>query len=176
MKNICLVVGHRMSSKGASNEKLNITEFDFNTSLAQMIASKTKLNCVVIYREDNKDGYENLPKRVNAFNFDLIISLHNNAFNKKVEGHEVLYYNTSSKSKAFAIRLNNCISNALENSDRGIKAIYQGDRGANILKNTNAPCVLIEPLFIDNNNEINSNNLDIILNNLSDEIVKELEK
>lgn len=156
---ICLVVGHRESSQGASNSLCGITEFEFNNRLAVSIASICKHDCFIIHREDIRSGYNKLPNKINKFDCDLVISLHCNAFNGKAGGHEVLYWNTSTKGKAWAIRINKAIGLALGNNDRGIKPIKQGDRGANVLRSTKAPCILLEPFFIDNDEELG--NVDI---------------
>ena len=40
-------------------------------------------------------------------------------------------------------------------TDRGLKPIKNRDRGAYLLRKTDAPCVIIEPFFIDNDNDFN---------------------
>lgn len=150
---ICLVVGHRKSSQGASNKITKDTEFTFGNELAMEIASICKHDCFIIHREDTKNGYSKLPEKINKFDCDLVISLHCNAFNGVASGHEVLYWNTSSESKEWATRINKAIGLALNNNDRGIKPIKLGDRGANILRATKAPCILLEPFFIDNDSD-----------------------
>lgn len=147
---IALVVGHRESSQGASNKRYDDTEWRFNTVLAKEIKYFSKHDCVIIFRDDNKNGYRNLPRKINDHNPDLTLSLHCNAFNTKASGHEVLYWSTSESSKDMAVLFNNAIHECLLSKDRGIKPIYKGDRGANVLRKTKAPCVLLEPCFIDN--------------------------
>ena len=169
---ICLVVGHRKSSQGAVNKNQNITEFRYNNKLAAEISSLCKHTCFILHRDDNTDGYKNLPAKVNEFDCDLIISLHCNAFNSVARGHEVLYWNTSSKGKEYALKLNSSIQRALGTPDRGIKPKYPGDRGATILQKTKSPCVLLEPFFIDNCADY----LNAINSNLAEEIANELNK
>ena len=38
-------------------------------------------------------------------------------------------------------------------TNRGVKAIKGNQRGGHILKNTIAPCILLEPFFIDNDKD-----------------------
>lgn len=169
---ICIVVGHRKSSQGAINRNQNDTEFKYNNKLAAEISSLCKHTCFIVHRDDTKDGYSKLPGKVNEFDCDLVISLHCNAFNEVAKGHEVLYWNTSSKGKEYALKLNSAIHRALQTSDRGIKPKYSGDRGALILQKTKAPCVLLEPFFIDNDIDY----LNAINSNLGEEIANELNK
>lgn len=147
---IALVVGHRNSSQGASNRNQNITEFQYNRKLAKEIKKYCNHNCVIVYRDDDSQGYANLPNKINEVNPDIILSLHCNAFNEHAGGHEVLYWNTSSKGKRLALQLNSAIHKALGTNDRGVKPKYKGDRGALVLRHTKAPCVILEPFFIDN--------------------------
>lgn len=141
--NTVLVVGHTTSSPGACAP--DICEFDYNENLAYMIKRQAN-NTEIVYR----DSYSGLPKKINKLKPDLIISLHCNAFNKKASGTETLYYHKSKKSKKFAQEIQDIMVEVLELPDRGIKPKTSEDRGGYLLKNTKAPCVLIEPFFIDN--------------------------
>lgn len=140
---VALVVGHRLSSQGACAP--DICEFDFNEDLAHMVARFIP-ESYVVYRET----YRGLPDKINKEKPELIISFHCNAFNKKVSGTETLYYYKSKKGKKLAKKLQKAIVNVLDLKDRGIKPKSAEDRGGYLLKYTNAPCVIIEPFFIDN--------------------------
>jgi N-acetylmuramoyl-L-alanine amidase len=152
MKKIGLIVGHDPHAQGASNEL--ITEFDFNNSLAPLIAKHLIVlgdyNPLVIYRSD---GLSVLPKQVNELNLDLAISLHCNAFNKSVSGSEVLYAASSTNGARFASIMQKRIVSTLKNRDRGIKPIARNERGGVILNATKPVTILIEPFFIDNMKE-----------------------
>jgi N-acetylmuramoyl-L-alanine amidase len=50
--------------------------------------------------------------------------------------------------------LNNNLVHALGLKDRGIKAKTVEDRDGYMLEMTNAPCVIAEPFFIDNNDDL----------------------
>lgn len=152
MKKIGLVVGHDPHSQGASNEL--ITEFDFNNSLAPLIAKHLILigdfTPFVIYRSD---GLTKLPNQINELNMDLVISLHCNAFNKRVSGSEVLHAKTSKNGTILAQTIQSNIVRVLKNNDRGVKPISGTERGGIILNRTKPVTVLLEPFFIDNMNE-----------------------
>mgnify|MGYP000341271737 CR=1 FL=1 len=151
MKTCALVIGHKKRSPGAHNEKFNLTEFGFNQNLAQEIESKVVgVDVQIIYRRT----YASLPSDINELNPDFIISLHCNAYNKQASGTEVLYYHRSEKGEHFAEVLQHQIVMALGLKDRGTKAKRVVNRGGYLLKYTTAPCVIAEPFFIDNNNDL----------------------
>ena len=70
-----------------------------------------------------------------------------------------MYYHKSKQGKAIAQIFQNNMLSALGLSNRGLKPISAEDRGGYLLRYTNAPCVLIEPFFIDNNSDF-----DIVMN------------
>jgi len=150
MKKCALVIGHKKSSPGASNE-MGLTEFAFNEKLA--IEIEDEVNDVVTQRIYRRT-YNTLPSDINEFNPDFIISLHCNAFNKTASGTEVLYYHRSIKGKLMAEILNEKLLEALGLNNRGIKPKSAEDRGGYLLKSTLAPCVIAEPFFIDNNSDL----------------------
>lgn len=148
---VALVVGHRKGSPGAVNKTTGISEFAFNSDLAEFIKAAVGFCQVeVVYRK----GYMGLPGKVNELQPDFIISLHCNAFNKKASGTETLYHHNSSKSKRLAEILQEETVACLGLPDRKIKARGVEDRGGYLLKNTNAPCVIWEPFFIDNDEDL----------------------
>ena len=150
MIDVALVVGHSRKNKGARNERYGITEFAFNSALAQTIEHTKRIkNLEVVYRESYKD----LPTKINALNPKIILSLHCNAFNTIYHGCEMLYWNTSEKGKALATITQKCIVERVGLRDRNIKPRHKGSRGAYLLRRTNAPCIICEPFFIDNDEE-----------------------
>ena len=151
-KKLCaLVIGHKKSSPGAVNESSGLTEFDFNEDLAIRIEKKVKKTEVQrIYRRT----YKELPDDINTLDPDFIISLHCNAFNRKASGTEVLYYHNSDASRTIAEILRRDLVDFLGLPDRGIKPKTSEDRGGYLLRYTNAPCVIAEPFFIDNDQNL----------------------
>jgi N-acetylmuramoyl-L-alanine amidase len=151
-KKLCaLVVGHKKSSPGAVNERSGFTEFDFNEDLAIRIEKKVKKTEVQrIYRRT----YNELPDDINTLDPDFIISLHCNAFNRRASGTEVLYYHSSDAGRTIAEILQRDLVDFLGLPDRGIKPKTSEDRGGYLLRYTNAPCVIAEPFFIDNDQDL----------------------
>lgn len=151
MKKCALVIGHKKSSPGASNKNSGITEFEFNDALA--IDIEKEIDSVEVQRIYRRT-YSTLPEDINELKPDFIISLHCNAFDESASGTEVLYYHRSSKGKLMAEALNANLIDALKLKDRGIRPKSSEDRGGYLLKKTNAPCIIAEPFFIDNDYDL----------------------
>lgn len=152
---VAIVIGHHEQDKGADNASYEANEFEFNQALAHDIEHKFfDLNLideiVVAYRETS---YQDLPIQINALKADLIVSLHCNAFDTHANGCEMLYYHKSVKGKEVARIFQNNIVQGFDNKDRGIKPKRSEDRGGYLLRFTNAPCIICEPFFIDNDEE-----------------------
>ena len=152
---VALIVGHSPSDPGAANETFEVSEFTFNDGLAKEIKKNFSEhnmvdNMEIVYRETN---YADLPMQVNELDPDLVVSLHCNAFNTEVNGCEMLHYQNSTKGKDIARIFQNKIVNIIGNKDRGLKACNTEDRGGYLLNMTNAPCIICEPFFIDNDDE-----------------------
>lgn len=154
MRKICVIIGHGGNDSGAVNIHTGDTELKYNTGLSVMVADLLR------NRGYNADIYnrgyarvENVPE-LNAKKYDLFISLHCNSFNEQANGTEMLYWSTSSRSKKLAQSLQDEVVKTFSLTDRGIKPKVNGDRGAYLLKKTNAPCVILEPFFIDNMHDL----------------------
>ena len=151
MNKCALVIGHKKSSPGASNNSSGLTEFVFNDKLALDI--EEEISGVQVQRVYRRT-YNSLPGDINELNPDFIVSLHCNAFDGSASGTEVLYYHRSTKGKLIAGILNEQLVQALDLKNRGLKPKTAEDRGGYLLKNTIAPCVIAEPFFIDNNEDL----------------------
>ena len=151
-KKLCaLVIGHKKSSPGASNNKTGLNEFDFNENLAILIEKKAQRTQIQrVYRRT----YQELPGDINGLNPHLVLSLHCNAFNRRTSGTEVLYYHRSEVGKRIAEIMQRHLLDFLGLRDRGIKEKTAEDRGGYLLRYTKAPCVIAEPFFIDNDQDL----------------------
>ncbi len=146
-----LVIGHKSASPGAQNPASGLTEFDYNDQLAREIEKKTqKVRVQRVYRRT----YRELPDDINQLNPAFVVSLHCNAFNSQATGTEVLFYHTSKKAEQMARILQEHLCGCLQLPPRGIKAKSAEDRGGYLLRYTKAPCVLAEPFFIDNDEDL----------------------
>lgn len=144
-----VVVGHSVKDPGAVNAN-GRTEFEFNSELAYMVSVellKRDMDPVIIWRDR---AYSAMPEKVNSFDVDFSIELHCNAFNTKASGSEVLFFNGSSNGCKLATFIQEEVVDVLGLPDRGAKGINRDDRGGLMLVKTVKPHVIIEPLFIDN--------------------------
>lgn len=157
-KRICLIIGHGGNDCGAVNNNTKETELGYNTDLVHKLKEvlDKKDYIVDVY---NRGFYkvENV-HYLNKIGYDIMISFHCNAFNGKASGTEVLYWYSSKKGKILAQDLLDNITKTLNLANRGLKPINVGDRGAYLLGRTNAVTVLIEPFFIDNDNDLKVGN------------------
>ncbi len=151
-KKLCaLVIGHKKSSPGAVNPRTGLSEFIFNDDLSRRIEEKVHgVEVQRVYRRT----YQELPKDINALNPDFIVSLHCNAFNGQASGTEVLYYHRSQKGRAIGEVLLRHLVDHLGLPNRGLKPCTAEDRGGYLLRYTKAPCVIAEPFFIDNDQDL----------------------
>ncbi|MYM61621.1 hypothetical protein GTG28_20685 [Vibrio sp. OCN044] len=162
MKKIAIIVGHSAASGGAANAKNGMTEYLFNDQLAQRIAPKLKNKgheVLIVYRDCT---YTDLPFKVNDTGSDVAVSLHCNAYNAAVSGSEVLYYKYSKTSPRLAELIQKEVVAALDLPDRGLRPVdkshagKKGDRGGYLCAKTKMPCVIVEPFFIDNDNDLST--------------------
>ena len=137
-KKCALVIGHKKTSPGALNPNARI-EGKTTTSEIQRIYRRT---------------YKDLPDDINQYDPHFTISLHCNAFNQEVSGTEVLYYYKSKKGEMMAEILQNAMVGYLKLPNRGVKPKTSEDRGGYLLRYTEAPCVIAEPFFIDNDDDL----------------------
>jgi N-acetylmuramoyl-L-alanine amidase len=144
---VAIIIGHSPSDKGACNS--GFCEFDYNQIVAHSILEQSDLDIEIVYRDD----YHSLPDKVNKTGADIAISLHCNAFNKEASGCETLY-SGSKKGLELAQKVHAKILPVFGNPDRGIKKRRLKDRGGWILHKTKMPCVILEPFFIDNDEEL----------------------
>ncbi len=151
-KKLCaLVIGHKKNSPGAGNERTGIHEFDFNDELAIRIENKVKKTRIQrVYRRT----WGELPTDINGLDPNFVLSLHCNAYNGQASGTEVLYYHKSKIGESIAKILQRHLVEFLGLSDRGIQPKTSEDRGGNLLRYTKAPCVVAEPFFIDNDEDL----------------------
>ena len=146
-----LVIGHKKASPGAVNRRTGLTEFAFNENLAMRIERQVqKVHIQRVYRRT----YRELPDDINALGPDFIVSLHCNAFDGRASGTEVLYYHRSEKGRRMAGILQRHLVRHLGLPDRGVKPRTVEDRGGYLLRYTEAPCVIAEPFFIDNDGDL----------------------
>lgn len=151
---VALVIGHKTTSQGARNVATGLTEFMYNEGLAKRVVPLMRAaghEVETVYRDV---PYRDLPAKINDLQPDCVVSLHCNAFNKTASGSEVLYYKSSRNGRGLADSLRAAVVGVLGLPDRGVKPRGTEDRGGVLLRYTSAPCVILEPLFIDNDKDL----------------------
>ena len=147
----CLIVGHSKKSQGARNIANRMSEYNLNAQVARGVVDRHSgtLQVVPVYRST----YADLPAVVNAYNPTFAIALHCNAYDTSTTGTETLYYHSSSKGEQIARECQNTFVKTYGLRDRGIKPCHSEDRGGYLLRYVNAPIVICEPFFIDNDSD-----------------------
>lgn len=158
---ICISIGHSEKEQGATTKERKVTEYIFNTALAQLVKDqlvKLGFDTVITNRlsDAGGTGLSAAVKAINNTDADIAIELHANAFNNEASGCETLYWYRSKNGKKLAQCLQKEIVAALGNNDRGVKGINSSGRGAKLLRETTMPCVITEPFFIDSPKDYNN--------------------
>lgn len=152
---VCIDIGHCPSAPGAENRTYGISEYRFWRMFAQRLVYYLNgygHGAVIVNRETDGGGtgMTACVRACNAANADVIVALHANAYNGKASGSETLYWHTSPRGKRLAQCIQAQVVKTLCLPDRGIKPITGTERGGAQLRGTVAPCVIVEPFFIDN--------------------------
>lgn len=156
MPKVALIIGHTPEAPGACNEDAGVCEYTFNEAVAQRIPEKVQRADVEFVFRGRPDDYEGLPTKVNATGADVAVSMHANAYEEPVgvdeaRGTQTMHWHTSTEGRALAERLQGQFLSALHLKDRGVRPRQTGERGAWILRETDMPCAMGEPFFIDAN-------------------------
>lgn len=153
MKDIAIVIGHTIDSKGACSPFGVPCEWDFNSKVASYL---TDIADIFTY-SNYKSGYTTMVKRnadkINKGNYKLVIELHyNSAVDSSANGCKTLYYFKNKVGKYLAEQSSKIISQDMGVKDRGITALVnENDRGFAAVYYPNPTTILLEPFFGSNN-------------------------
>lgn len=150
-----LVIAHSHAKPGAKNPNYGIYERDYSDNLVSDLCSKLNVLDVEyrIFQRPEPNDIIGLVDNINESQVTSCISFHANAYNTKSSGSEVLYWHTSKLGKELAALLQDAQLESLGLRNRGLKEIKGGDRGDYLLRKTLMPTVIVEPFFIDNDND-----------------------
>lgn len=168
---VALVIGHHKKVKGALSKYFGMREFDFYSEVVKNIDI---CPTDIYFHDENISGYttriKNTSKKLNNKNYDLVIEMHFNSFNKKANGCETLYFYNSKKSRYLAGKFSKVVNRmtGIKLRHEGLKALAnRKDRGFASVYYPKAPTILIEPFFGDNENDCakikNPKNLALII-------------
>ena len=148
MRKIAIVIGHDKTSPGAYSPFLGMSEYLYNSEVASY------LHEFCIYRRPIGGGYNTqmrkLSEQINKENFDLVVELHFNSFNKEANGVETVSYPGNSYAKALGQKYCDLIAKKYGTNNRGAKEATVNGRGWGFLSMINAPAIIVEPFFGDN--------------------------
>lgn len=162
---IALCIGHSRKIKGrydggAYSPFLKQNERDFNLEVADIVArnlDRMGEDCHVI-SDYAGNGYGlamfDVAKKVQSIHASIAVELHFNSASPSANGHEWLYWHSSVTGKKLAQAFSDTFSDDFPGiKSRGLKALAPGDRGAEFVKLTHCPAILVEPFFGSNEND-----------------------
>lgn len=170
---IALSPGHTPTSSGASRGV--ITEYGLSSAIIGDLTfrlDKLDHDPYLIGADSNRNQVED----INNINPDFGLELHFNASKGKgVHGTEVLHAG-SKQGELLAGFIQNSLVSSLGTFDRGIVVgNYQLNKRKSIIeiiKNTNCPFVVVEPLFLSNNKDFEKIDIPLISISILNGIIK----
>ena len=170
---IAIDAGHGPNTPGKRAPDGSLREFDFNSAVAKMVASRLLEfghETIAVHRHFSD---RRLPKRTaeaNKWGADLYISIHANAAGKgtwnSALGVETYCYKRGRRSEWFAHIVQTNIIKATGRRDRGVKTATFW-----VLRKTKMPAVLIECGFMTNRKELELLKSDEYRESIADAIV-----
>ena len=150
MKKIAVVIGHDKTSPGAYSLHLRNSEYIYNSEVATYLA-----RIADVYKRPIGGGYKtqmiNLANEINKKDYDLVLELHFNSFNKIVNGCEAVIFKGNKITNKIGEKYCDLISKTYHTKSRGVKEIsQQNDRGYWFLALIKADAMILEPFFGDN--------------------------
>lgn len=147
---IAIVVGHTSKLQGAVRRADGVTEFVWNSDLADKIKQIGGETVGVFFRDPSLGGRAGILRAYRAaddWGADCAIGLHFNSHgDPDAEGAETLSSGSVS-SRALCDLLQSAMVRALDARDRGVKVRKAGERGAISLLAGRAPAAIVEPYF-----------------------------
>lgn len=161
IKKIAIAVGHTASGVAGCGAVGLLNESNETRNIAPILADiLTKAGYTTkVFRVDkaNSYNYEDCyvrAREANSWGADLYVEIHLNCnSNPKAHGTEVLIYPGSSSSAHYAKRVNDSICKELGTFDRTYGTGYK-ESSLIVLRKTNMPAILIEPLFVGNAGDV----------------------
>ena len=153
MAKVFIGVGHGGNDSGASKY---LVEKDINLVMALACRDYLEKNGVQVLMSRTKDENDPLSEEIvecNAFNPDLAIDIHNNAGGG--DGFEIYYHTGGGTSKTLAFNIEQEVI-AIGQNSRGCKTKINssGRDYYGFIRQTKAPSVIAEGLFVDNATDV----------------------
>lgn len=139
--------GHGGTDCGAVGNGLK--EAEVNKTIGETLARYLKSYGYNVVTYQQTKSVNDVWKFENKGDYDMIISIHCNSFDTTSNGHEVLYYPTSTHGKKLAQSIQSSLVKTIGLRDRGVKP----RSNLCVLKRTRSVAVLVETAFISNPEE-----------------------
>lgn len=157
MSKVILNIGHGGLSHDPGAVHYGVKENAWNEDFVCNVLAPKLDDQGIEYKIVRQTSFKFLPGDINKITEkgDFIISFHlNSSDSPKSTGTEFLYYENSKRSKELAELMHITICPVLGLRDRGPLPRSQKDRGGFLLFKTNAPCVIAEPAFLSNEEDL----------------------
>lgn len=155
MTTIIIDAGHGPNTAGKRTPDGKLKEFMFNSAVAQYVKNyleKENINVLFSHDPSRDVPLKTRTDFANRLNVRAFISIHANAFGSSwnaANGIETFVYPTAkSSSKRLASFIQQCLIQATNRRDRGVKTA-----NFHVLRETNMPAVLVECGFMTNRQE-----------------------
>ena len=157
---VALVVGHNTKSTGAcAKAPINKCEFAYNNEIVDAMIKSTPSG--IAYKKFNRVAGSSYSREidkvyaeVNAWNPVFVVELHFNGSNGQVNYTTMLHSVSSASSKKCAQIFQDVFVKELGFKDSGLMPVSKTGRGGRSLYAANAPSVLTEPFFGDNESAV----------------------
>lgn len=161
MKKIAVAVGHTASGVAGCGAVGLLNESDETRKIAPILVEILNKNGyeAKLLRIDkaNSYNYEDCyvrAEQANSWGADLYVEIHLNCSDStSANGTEVIINTGSTVSRSYAKKVNESICKELGTFDRTYGTGYK-ESGLIVLRKTNMPAILIEPLFVENTNDV----------------------
>lgn len=149
--------GHGGEDSGAIGPT-GYTEKEFNLQTATLLEMACQWRGWDTFMSRNQDfdvRERDSAIRANIWEADVYVSIHANGSHlANANGCEVLYWNKSERGEDLADELQRQLLTCFPwLRNRGVIPRFPGSRGATVLRRTEMPAILVEPMFITNHTE-----------------------
>lgn len=161
IKTIGIDMGHSLSGAGTGAVAL-MSEVVENRKIGKRLITMlqengyTVVNCTTDYANSTGEQLAGIVEKANDQHLDIFVSIHLNAGGGN--GVETWIYSEGSSSKPVAVDVTNAVASSCNFTNRGIKY----STGLCVLKNTNAPAMLVEVCFTDSQTDKNKLNCEAV--------------
>ena len=157
---VAICVGHSRTGDNGATSADGTSEWEYNWTLANTLKQELDARQIDSFVVSDYEGHGYgaamrwVAKHVEQKHASLAVELHFNASAGTAQGHEWLYWITSTRGQRLADSIRDSFVAVFPTrKSRGSRPKSSGDRGAEFLRLTHCPAVICEPFFGDNPEE-----------------------